>query len=111
MADRFFICPDGARLSESQTSGWTACYGSPNNGDTSNSRWIEPTHDELLEILSIDIDAPSPPDMQDFQIVLDLLQSISSFDPAMVSLYIGMYLVTFIVGFSAASVIRMMKKA
>ena len=99
MADSYLVCPDGVTFQEGHVPQWKLCTSD------GNTQWLEFSQAEMADYLSLDIEASSP------AVIAELLDSIASFDPAMVSQYIGIYLVIFIVGFSAGSVIRMMKKA
>ena len=84
MSDRIFSCPEGI-FPEVLRGGRIRCRDI--NGD---SQWQEITND-------LDVYA--------------LVQSVVDFDPAYTTMLIGAYLVIFIVGYSAGSVIRIMKKA
>ena len=99
MANSYFVCPDGAIIQVGHVEQWKICTLNQ------ESQWIEFSQAEMAEFLELDIELSSP------AIIAEVLNSIASFDPAMVSQYIGIYLVVFILGFSAGSVIRLMKKA
>ncbi|EGG93989.1 hypothetical protein IMCC1989_470 [gamma proteobacterium IMCC1989] len=99
MANSYLVCPDGVTLQEGHIPQWKLC------SLDGSSQWLEFSQAEMADYLSLDIETSSP------AVIAELLDSIASFDPVMVSQYIGIYLVIFIVGFSAGSVIRLMKKA
>lgn len=99
MANSYFVCPDGARIEGGHIEQWKLCTLNQ------KSQWIEFSQAELAEFLELDIELSSP------ATIAEILNSIASFDAAMVSQYIGIYLVIFILGFSSGSVIRLMKKA
>lgn len=99
MADKFLVCTDGSISSTSTTSQWFYCA----NGESTG--YLHFDSDGIKEYLSYANNA-DPADS-----LVNALNSMSHIDPVIVSQIIGYFLAVFIIGFSAGSLVRYMKKA
>lgn len=110
MADVILVCPEQSTYNIYPTSGdpinvysyWRTCFDS----DPTTSAWVTYTPSEMSDYLGLITSSfDSTAD------IANVLQSISSFEPAVVSQFVGYYLAIFITGFAVGSVVRYMKRA